>query len=361
MKVTLQNEIACNFGYFFLEVFTMHMSDALVSPAVGGVMIAASVGAAAYSVYKCNKDELIDSKKVPMMGVMGAFVFASQMINFTIPGTGSSGHIGGGILLASVLGEFPAFLTIIAVLLIQALFFADGGLLALGCNVFNMGVIPCLLIYPLVFKALFRKKRSNSMIILASLIACILGLQLGSFGVVLETQISGITALPFGAFVGLMQPIHLAIGAVEGIITSAVLVYLNHARPELLDNAAFNKPIAKAASIKKVVIVLSVLTVLIAGGLSLVASANPDGLEWSIFHTTGSEELDAEGGVYDNAAAVQEATSVLPDYSFKENDSPLGTTVSGIVGGAIVLVLACVCGGAIYLIKKRKSVNEKDK
>ncbi len=72
------------------------------------------------------------------------------MINFTIPGTGSSGHIGGGILLAMLLGEFPALLTIASVLVIQCLIFADGGLLALGANIFNMGVIPCLIVFPII-------------------------------------------------------------------------------------------------------------------------------------------------------------------------------------------------------------------
>jgi cobalt/nickel transport system permease protein len=80
----------------------MHMSDALLSPLVGGAMLAVTVGVAAYSAQKTQKD--IDEKKVPLMGVMGAFVFAAQMINFTIPGTGSSGHLGGGMLLAILLG-----------------------------------------------------------------------------------------------------------------------------------------------------------------------------------------------------------------------------------------------------------------
>ena len=120
----------------------MHMADALVSPVVGGVMLAVSTGTIGYSIKKITKDEM-DDKKVPLMGIMGAFVFAAQMINFTIPGTGSSGHIGGGILLAALLGPFPAFLTLSAVLIIQSLFFADGGLLALGCNIFNMGFMAC--------------------------------------------------------------------------------------------------------------------------------------------------------------------------------------------------------------------------
>ena len=108
----------------------MHMADALLSAAVSSTMCAVSAAAIGYSITKINNNELSE-KKIPLMAVAGAFIFAAQMINFTIPGTGSSGHIGGGILLAALLGSYPALLTISAVLIIQCLFFADGGLLAL--------------------------------------------------------------------------------------------------------------------------------------------------------------------------------------------------------------------------------------
>src|SRR5690606_36655038 len=114
------------------------------------------------------------------------------------PATGSSGHIGGGILLASVLGGFPALLSITAVLVIQALFFADGGLLALGCNIFNLDVIPCLVIYPLLFRPFIKKSISYGRIAAASILSVIIALQLGAFAVVLETLASGKTELPFG-------------------------------------------------------------------------------------------------------------------------------------------------------------------
>ncbi len=81
---------------------------------------------------------------IPLMGVLGAFIFAAQMINFTIPGTGSSGHLGGGMILAILLGPHAAFLVMASVLTVQALFFADGGLLALGCNIWNLGVLSLL-------------------------------------------------------------------------------------------------------------------------------------------------------------------------------------------------------------------------
>lgn len=136
-----------------------------------------------------------DPKKIPLMSVMGAFVFATQMINFTIPGTESSGHLYGGMLLSSLLGPYAGFLTMIGVLLIQCLFFADGGLLALGCNVWNMAFYGCI-IGTLIWHAVNKKRFSKHRITAASVLGCILTLQLGAFSVTLETLTSGITELP---------------------------------------------------------------------------------------------------------------------------------------------------------------------
>lgn len=110
----------------------MHMADALISPIVGGTMWAATAGVATYSIKRLQTN--LEEEKIPLMGVMGAFVFAAQMINFTIPGTGSSGHLGGGMLLAAILGPYAGFIAMASILIIQALFFADGGLIALGCK-----------------------------------------------------------------------------------------------------------------------------------------------------------------------------------------------------------------------------------
>ena len=198
----------------------MHMVDALLSPAVGGAMTAVGAGAIGLSVAKIkNKSDdpdKFDEKRIPVMAVMGAFVFAAQMINFTIPGTGSSGHIGGGILLAAILGPFPALLTLASVLLIQCLFFADGGLLAYGCNLFNMGVCACLFAYQIIYKPIIKKWGLNKKTIsFAAVISAVIGLQAGAFAVVLETSVSGVTNLPFATFTALMQPVHLIIGIIE--------------------------------------------------------------------------------------------------------------------------------------------------
>lgn len=334
----------------------MHMADALVVPAVAGAMYAASTVAAGYSVKKVRMED--EPKKIPVMGIMGAFVFAAQMINFTIPGTGSSGHLCGGMLLSAILGPYAGFLTMIGVLLIQCLLFADGGVLALGCNVWNMAFYGCFIGAILIWKNVMKNGASRFKIVAASIAGCIVALQLGAFSVTLETMASGITQLPFTVFVSVMQPIHLAIGLVEGLITAAVLVFIYEARPELLwgigraaaldaqkDTAGEKKG---KLSYRNTLVILSAAAVVIAGALSLAASAYPDGLEWSMEKVAGTAELEAAGTVYDTTQQLQEMTALLPDYGFKNSDTVLGISFSGIVGGIVVVG---VCVGACYVFR----------
>lgn len=332
----------------------MHMSDALLSPAVGLTMCAVSAGALAVSAARVQRSQLT-SQKLPMMAVGGAFVFAAQMINFTIPGTGSSGHIGGGILLSALLGGGPALLALAAVLVIQCLFFADGGLLALGCNIFNMGVLPCLVVYPLVVRPILRRGLTTPRrLSAAALLGAVLGLQLGAFGVVLETQLSGITALPFGTFAALMQPIHLAIGLGEGLVTAGVLCFVARVQPEVLESTQQARPMEKTASVKKIAVLLLCLTAAVAGGLSLFASQNPDGLEWAVQAVAGSTELEAEGAVQEGAAALQEKTALMPDYDYADGEGN-GTSTAGVVGSALTFTLAGGVGLALAAAKKRRA------
>ncbi len=335
----------------------MHIADGLISPVVAGTMYAASGAMAIYSIHKLKKDKDL-KKKIPIMGVMGAFVFATQMMNFIIPGTGSSGHLCGGLLLTSILGPFAGFLSMIGVLLIQCLFFADGGVLALGANIWNMAFYGCF-IGSLIWKLFTKKELSRRKIITASILGSVLTLQLGAFSVTLETLMSGITELPFLTFVSVMQPIHLAIGIVEGLITASVLCFIYEVRPELLwnPNEADNKE--NKISYKETLAILASVCIIIGGGLSLFASSNPDGLEWSIEKLTGSTEIEAkEDKIYETSSKIQETTSILPDYSLKDNDTAIGTSVSGIIGCAITLVVLCGVGQIIKISRKRKTVNE---
>lgn len=334
----------------------MHMADALVAAPVAATMYGVSGITAGYSVHKVRLEN--NAKKIPVMGIMGAFVFATQMINFTIPGTGSSGHLCGGMLLSALLGPFAGFLTMIGVLLIQCLLFADGGILALGCNVWNMAFYGCFLGALLIWKPTMKRGASKLKIMLASIAGCILTLQLGAFSVTIETLLSGITELPFKTFVMTMQPIHLAIGLVEGLITGAVLCFVHEARPELLWGVEESDKKEGRFSFKTTMIILLVASLVIGGLVSLFASSHPDGLEWSMEKITGSTELEAAGSVYENAEAIVETTALLPDYAFKGSESALGTSFSGVVGALIVLG---VCVGFCYLFKffkkKDTSVN----
>lgn len=320
----------------------MHMADALLSPAVAGTMYACSALTAGYSVYKIRLEN--DEKKIPVMGVMGAFVFAAQMINFSIPGTGSSGHLCGSMMLSAILGPEAGFLTMIGVLMVQCLLFADGGLLALGANIWNMAFYGCFIGGMVIWKYIMRNGMSRRKIMAASILGCIMILQLGAFSVTLETLASGITELPFGIFLAAMQPIHLAIGLVEGLITAAVLIFLYEVRPELLWNYHETGEKKSRLSYKGVIAVLAISAVVIGGLLSLFVSSNPDGLEWSVKQVTGTTELESKGGIYVLADRIQSVTSLLPDYTWKEGNSAGGTTFSGIIGGIVVVVLCiAVC------------------
>jgi cobalt/nickel transport system permease protein len=339
----------------------MHMADALLSPSVGGAMWAAAAGSVAYCSRKVRED--LDERKVPLMGVLGAFVFAAQMINFTIPGTGSSGHLGGGLLLAILLGPHAGFLALASVLTVQALFFADGGLLALGSNIINLGVFPCFVAYPLVYRPLSGGEASAGRIGVAAVTAAVVALQLGALGVVLETVISGVSELPLRSFLLLMQPIHLAIGLVEGFATAAVIGFVWRTRPEILQAAGNGRTLPRAA-LRRLIVVVGIAAVVTGGGLSWLASEHPDGLEWSIERLTGVGELGRrEETVHQALEELQRRTSVLPDYGFRagarnedegeEGRLPLdsGTSVSGIVGAAATLTVI----GALGALLRRRS------
>jgi cobalt/nickel transport system permease protein len=335
----------------------MHMSDALISPTVGAAMWTASAGLIAYSSRKLKEEA--DDRKIPLMGVLGAFIFAAQMINFTIPGTGSSGHLGGGMILSVLLGGHGAFLVMASVLVVQALFFGDGGLLALGSNIFNLGFFPCFVVYPLVYKQIAGPVPSRKRIMTGSVLAAVAGLQLGAFGVVLETSLSGVSSLPFSTFALMMQPIHLAIGLVEGVVTATVVAFVWQARPEILQSARETRPIG-AVPLRSVLLTLLAAAVLTGGVLAWFASEHPDGLEWAIAGVTGAEELPEAGhGVHGALAALQEKLAVLPDYALPAKagevvaDGRLGTSVSGIVGGIITLVLCALIGVLLRRSRKR--------
>ncbi len=351
----------------------MHMADALLSPAVGAAFWIASGTALAYATRQLKRNDRSDL--VPLMGVLGAFVFAAQMINFSIPGTGSSGHIVGGLLLSILLGPQAALIVIASVLTVQALFFADGGLLSLGANLFNMGVMSCLVAYPLIYRTLMPRtgvlptaKRMGWVAVLTSVV----GLQLGALGVVLQTQLSLISSLPLGTFLWLMQPIHLAIGLGEGLATAALLVFIRQARPDLL--VASTTPGVTRSS-RCLLAAIGGAALVVAGALSWFASCHPDGLEWSIERITGQTNVAAPpSDVHAQLSTWQTATALFKDYTwdFQRKSAPIpretsiiasksiaqqawpsvnfGTSLAGIVGGMLTLSLVAGVG---YVLRRR--------
>ncbi|MCD6175515.1 MAG: PDGLE domain-containing protein, partial [Planctomycetes bacterium] len=227
---------------------------------------------------------------------------------------------------------------------------------------FNMGFWTCFVMYPLVYKKIVGQHRSQSKLFWGSMIAAVVGLQLGAFNVVLQTVLSGISELPFAGFLAAMQPIHLGIGIVEGFITAGVVAFVAKAQPQLLE-ITIPQTDKSPVSIKLVAASLLIAAAITGGALSWFASAHPDGLEWSMFKTSGTEELDTpENPVYDKLSGLQETTAFLPDYGFKESEAAVaaeetdeswpavdvGTTISGLVGGLLTLALAFGIG---FLLK----------
>ena len=331
----------------------MHIADALLSPLVGTAFWVASAALIGYSAKKITEEN--DPQKTPLMGVLGAFVFAAQMINFTIPGTGSSGHLGGGLLLAILLGPYRAFITLASVLIIQCLFFADGGVLALGCNLFNLAFFPVFIAFPFIYRVIAGAVPSSAKLAAGSITAATAGLLMGSFSVVMQTVISGISELPFTLFLLFMLPIHLAIGVVEGLVTWGVLSFVAATEPSLLrEKPASEKP--------RFILAIFIVAALMTGGVvSGFASSHPDGLEWSIAKITGSGELkNATEPLHKMLADIQQKIAFLPDYGFKPGAAPsgvspdsIGTSLSGIVGTLSVL-LAAGCAGLLLGRKRPK-------
>jgi len=306
----------------------MHMADALISPVVGATLWVAAGTTLTYCSRTLRQDR--QERLVPLMGVLGAFVFAAQMINFSIPATGSSGHLGGGLLLAILLGPPAAFVVIASVLAVQALFLGDGGLLALGANICNLGLFPCFVGYLLIFRPLLGANllcRTSRRISVVTVLAAIISLQLGAFSVVMITLLSGISSLPFSGFLLLMQPIHLAIGLAEGLATAAIVLFLQRARPDLFSSAS------RATSINPLLAAFGFAAACIAGVGAWFASTLPDGLEWSIAHAGGRVEPT-------NLAAAWPAVDA-------------GTSLEGILGAAATLSL--ILGFGFLLRLRHKS------
>lgn len=207
----------------------MHIPDGFLNATTTAVTWAASIGGVGYGVRHVARN--LEERQVPLMGVAAAFVFAAQMMNFTIAG-GTSGHLLGGALLAILLGPWAGMLVLTTVLAVQALIFQDGGLLALGANVLNMAVVGVLIGW-VAFRGvsrLFRGKEWGRAV--AAFVAAWLSVVVAALAASIELALSG--ASPWGVVLPAMVGIHMLIGIGEGLITVGVLAFVRVARPDLL-------------------------------------------------------------------------------------------------------------------------------
>jgi len=300
----------------------MHMANELLNLPVAAATIL--VAAAALALAAARAKKTLDAEKLPLMGVMGAFVFAAQMINFTLPGMpGTSGHLGGGVLLAILLGPAAGIITIASVLIVQCLVFQDGGLLALGCNIINMGLVPCLLGWALYRGFVGRGAYlSACRQYIAAWAACLLGVTAGAALVPVQASLGGRLSIPTTHFLAVMVGVHLIIGAVEGVITFAVVAYLRRVRPAALGLEA-PPGTGEGLNRKAVAVSLVVTALLLAGVVSWFASSHPDGLEWSYLeHNYGGTEAAVRPPSPTIAAVdeFQSRYSPMPDYSGRAAD-----------------------------------------
>jgi cobalt/nickel transport system permease protein len=207
----------------------MHIPDGFVSTGTAAATWLASAGSVGYAVRRVNQE--LSERQVPLMGVTAAFIFAAQMMNFTVVG-GTSGHLLGGALAAILLGPWAGMLVLTSVLAVQALLFQDGGLLALGANVFNMAVVGVLVGW-LVYTGLKRILGNRTWTTMVSgFAAAWLSVFVASLVAAAELAISGTS--PWVVVLPAMGLVHVFIGIGEGLITVGVLAFLQVARPDLL-------------------------------------------------------------------------------------------------------------------------------
>lgn len=207
----------------------MHIPDGFISTGTAAVSWLASAGSVGYAVRRANRQ--LGERQVPLMGVTAAFIFAAQMMNFTVAG-GTSGHLLGGALAAILLGPWAGMLVLTSVLVVQALLFQDGGLVALGANILNMAVIGVLVGW-VVYTGLKRLLADKSWAtVVSGFAAAWLSVVVASLVAAVELAVSGTS--PWGVALPAMGLVHMLIGIGEGLITVGVLAFLRITRPDLL-------------------------------------------------------------------------------------------------------------------------------
>lgn len=300
----------------------LHIPDGFLSLAIALVFWGVTILTVWMAISKTNKS--LGEKQVPLMGIMAAFIFAAQMLNFPVAG-GTSGHFLGGALAAVVLGPWAGILVMTAVIALQALLFQDGGLLVMGANIFNMGLLTAMIGFGLYRSVLGRNKGLRLTVAGA---AAWLAVVASALLAALQLWLSGTSRLEI--VVPAMLGVHVLIGLGEAVITVAALAFIERTRPDLLDK----KTIAAKGS--KGWVYAGIVISLIAVFLSPLASADPDGLE-RVAKDMGFLQLG-------QSAPYQ----ILPDYTIPFlGETALSTVVAGVVGALVLLGLMIVIGQSL--------------
>jgi cobalt/nickel transport system permease protein len=295
----------------------MHIPDGFLSLPIALICWVVAILLLAVAIRR-TRDEL-GERQVPLMGVMAAFIFAAQMINFPVAG-GTSGHLLGGALAAIALGPWAGMLVMASVIGVQALLFQDGGLVVMGANILNMGLLTALIGY-----GLYRGVAGQSLGVRLTVagVAAWLSVMAGALATSLELWLSGTSALRI--VVPAMLGVHALIGIGEALITVAALAFITQTRPDLLE-----APEGKARGGRGWVIV-GLIVALVVVLLSPLASANPDGLE--------RVAMDV-GFIGQGADAPYQ---VLPDYTLPPlGETALSTILAGVIGALIVAAVAVI-------------------
>lgn len=300
----------------------LHIPDGFLSVAVAVIFWVITAILLGVSVNRSRKE--LNERQIPLMGVMAAFIFAAQMINFPVAG-GTSGHFLGGALAAIVLGPWAGMLVMASVIGVQALLFQDGGLLVMGANIFNMGLLTALIGYGL-YRAVAGRSKGVRYGVIG--LAAWLAVMAGALSTSIQLWLSNTSpaAFVFPAMLG----VHAVIGIGEALITVAAVAFIEQVRPELMSMEAVQARGGRGWVLGGVII--SAIVVL----LSPFASANPDGLE------RVAEDLNFLN------VGLDAPYEILPDYTIPFlGETGFSTILAGVVGAAIVAGLAILVGRAL--------------
>jgi cobalt/nickel transport system permease protein len=302
----------------------MHIPDGFLDAKTLALTGALSAGGLAVAARQVNRT--LPRNKIPLMGLGAAFVFAAQMLNFPVAG-GTSGHLLVGVLAGVLLGPGAAAIVIACVLTVQALLFSDGGVLALGANIFNMAFIGAMVGYT-IYSAVFRFLPGLRGRIAAVFFAAWCSTVLASLTCAGELALSGTlaAAVVFPAMLGT----HALIGIGEGLITSLVILTIARTRPDLLEQET--APATRGTGWEFLAFGL-VITLGLAIFVSPYACAWPDGLD----------KVAEKFGFAGHAATL--IKTWIPDYKMPGISSEgIATAIAGAIGTVIMFGLACVVG-----------------